>query len=83
MIVLRCLRPDRLITACTEFIYDKLGKDFIETKPAWLADIYEDSKEDKEPIIFILSPGVDPSDRLTALARQLNQTVENVSLGRG
>lgn len=63
MIVLRCLRPDRLIPACTGFVHDKLGKDFTDPKPSRLEDVYSESKN-TDPIIFILSPGVDPSDVL-------------------
>lgn len=68
MIVLWCLRPDWLIPACVDFIEDKMKKEFTEIKPTWLSDIYEESMEDREPIIFILSPGVDPSDVLNTFA---------------
>ena len=43
MIVLRCLRPDRLIFACTNFVEAKMKKEFIETKPTKLEDLEEDS----------------------------------------
>lgn len=57
-----------MIPACVDFIEDKMKKEFTEIKPTWLSDIYEESMEDREPIIFILSPGVDPSDVLNTFA---------------
>ena len=67
MIVLRCLRQDRLIPACSNFVQERLGKEFVDPKPTRLEDVYNDSRN-TDPIIFILSPGVDPSDILNNFA---------------
>ena len=82
MIILRCLREDRLVFACTNYVEEKMKKEFIETKPTKLSEIYESSTA-KEPIIFILSPGVDPSDVLNNYAIQRDMKVETISLGKG
>ena len=50
MIVVRCLRPDRVIFSIRNFVN--------ESRP-------------ETPIIFVLSPGVDPTDQLKKLAEKL------------
>lgn len=63
-----------------------MKKDFIETKPTRLADVYADSKC-SVPIIFVLSPGVDPAELLYNFAKSpqfaSEQKVEAISLGKG
>jgi dynein heavy chain len=82
MIVLRCLRPDRILFACMDFVESKMRKEFIETKPTRLEEVYK-STESKDPIIFVLSPGVDPSDQLSNLALSHNATIKSLALGKG
>jgi dynein heavy chain len=61
MIVLRCLRPDRVIFSIRNFVEANMKKEFIENRPTNLQEVYDESKPDT-PIIFVLSPGVDPTD---------------------
>lgn len=61
MIVLRCLRPDRVIFSIRNFVEHHMKKEFIEIKPTSLQEVYDES-EPSTPIIFVLSPGVDPAD---------------------
>ena len=82
MIILRCLRPDRIIFACMEFVEQKMKKEFIETRPVKLDEVYKNS-DNSEPIIFVLSPGVDPSDQLSNLAVSHNATIKSLALGKG
>ena len=50
---------EKIIPAVQQFVKVKLGHKFIEPPPFDLAGSYEDSSM-KTPLIFILSPGVDP-----------------------
>lgn len=70
MIVLRCMRPDRVNFAIRNFVEHYMKKDFIENRPTNIEEVYNESKPDT-PIIFVLSPGVDPTDQLKKLADRL------------
>ena len=82
MVVLRCLRRDRVIFAARAFVESKMGPKFVDNKPFTISEVFNDSKA-TTPMIFVLSPGVDPLDPLVAQARQLEQRIETVSLGQG
>jgi len=87
MIVLRCLRPDRVLFAIRNFIEANVDqmhkKDFIESRPTSLREIYESFSHPKLPIIFVLSPGVDPTEQLKQVADSLQCDVTSISLGKG
>ena len=59
-----------------------MKRDFIENKPTILKEVFEDSKP-TEPIIFVLSPGVDPTDSLKKLAEERGVEFESLSMGKG
>jgi dynein heavy chain len=82
MLILRCLRPDRVVFAARSFIAANLGHQFIETPPFNLQGCYHDS-DALTPLIFVLSPGVDPSPILVQLAKQQGKHLEILALGQG
>jgi len=83
MLLLRCLRPDRVIFAARQFIAENLGPQFVESPPFDLADSFAASSS-ITPLIFVLSPGVDPLPMLQQLAKQHgNQPLYQISLGQG
>jgi dynein heavy chain len=51
-----------MVPAIQEFVKNKIGPKFIEPPTFDLGSSYEDSSP-KIPLIFILSPGVDPMTR--------------------
>ena len=65
LIVLRILRPDKVIPAIQKLIKkDKeLGAKFITPPPFDLTKSFVDSTN-KTPIIFVLSPGADPMSEI-------------------
>jgi dynein heavy chain len=83
MLVLRCLRPDRVVFAARAFIAANLGPQYVESPPFDLLDIFKTSSS-VTPLIFVLSPGVDPLPMLQQLAKQLGgQPLFQISLGQG
>lgn len=59
MIVLRCLRPDKMESAVSKFVNSKLGKMFVQPPAFDLNKSYMDSNS-TIPLVFVLSPGADP-----------------------
>lgn len=75
LLVLRCLRPDRITVALTTFIKNTLpnGEEFVEMdQKLGFAEILTSTIEDAEPsnpIFFILSPGSDPVKEVEKIAK--------------
>ncbi|KAM6176988.1 dynein axonemal heavy chain 12 [Erethizon dorsatum] len=85
IIILRCLRPDKITPAITNYVTDKLGKKFVEPPPFDLAKSYLDSSC-TIPLIFVLSPGADPMASLLKFANDKSMTgnkFQAISLGQG
>lgn len=59
MIIVRCLRPDKIEPAVSKFVTSKLGKNYVQPPPFDLNKSYMDSNA-TIPLVFVLSPGADP-----------------------
>jgi len=82
LLVIRCLRPDRVLQVVSRYISTHLGPKYCDPPPFDLGVIYEGSTE-KIPLIFVLSPGVDPTAQVFSLAEQRSRQVANCALGQG
>ena len=63
-IIIKVLRPDRLESAMQYFVYEAFGGQQVQPAPFALRSIFELESSPKEPILFIISPGSDPSTEL-------------------
>ncbi|XP_022235820.1 dynein heavy chain 2, axonemal-like [Limulus polyphemus] len=84
MLIVRCLRPDRVTNCVKTFLINSLGSRFVEPPVLDMLAVLEDSTA-KTPLMFILSPGVDPSGSLHHLAKTqgMDQRFSSLSLGQG
>lgn len=84
ILVVRTIRPDKVIPVIIKLIKLELGEKFIYPPPFDINKSYNDSIC-LSPLIFILSPGVDPMANLLQFADQMNheENLRSVSLGQG
>lgn len=84
ILVVRAIRPDKVIPVINRLIEVELGEKFIYPPPFDINKSYSDSVC-LSPLIFILSPGVDPMASLLQFANKMGQTerLQSVSLGQG
>ncbi|PVD19154.1 hypothetical protein C0Q70_21718 [Pomacea canaliculata] len=84
MLIVRSLRPDRVSFCVTMFIVNNLGSRFVEPPVLDMQQVVEDSTT-KTPLIFVLSPGVDPTSGLLQLAENsgMASRFHALSLGQG
>jgi dynein heavy chain, axonemal len=84
VIILRILRPDKVVSGIEKIISKELGPSFVSPPPFNLELSFKDSNT-KVPIVFILSPGVDPILEIEKLAlkKGLKNKMTPLSLGEG
>jgi dynein heavy chain len=84
ILVLRCLRADRVTSAIQDFVASQLGDRFVEPQTSELGALYKESSS-IVPLIFVLSPGADPASALYKFAEEMrfSKKLTSVSLGQG
>ncbi|XP_069062696.1 dynein axonemal heavy chain 1 [Pleurodeles waltl] len=84
LLVLRCLRGDKVTNAMQDFVASNLGQRFIEPQTSDLSEVYKDSTP-VIPLIFVLSPGTDPAVDLYKFAEEMrfSKKLTAISLGQG
>lgn len=82
MVIIRCLRPDRFLQAAAKFVSIHLGPKFVDPPSFDMREVYRTSNF-KAPLIFVLSPGVDPTKQLVDLAGSIGVKVDSCALGQG
>ncbi|CAG9466170.1 unnamed protein product [Pedinophyceae sp. YPF-701] len=84
IILLRCLRPDKVVPAVRAFVAATMGQRFIEPPPFDLEGSYRESSC-VVPLLFVLSPGSDPTAALLSFADGMGygSKIGVISMGQG
>ncbi|XP_055012614.1 dynein axonemal heavy chain 2 [Boleophthalmus pectinirostris] len=84
MLIVRSLRQDRVSFCVTSFICKNLDSRFVEPPVLDMKAVVEESTC-RTPLIFVLSPGVDPTGALLQLAESSGKSSQfnALSLGQG
>eukprot|EP00949_MAST-11_sp_MAST-11-sp1_P001615 g1615.t1 len=82
MLVLRCLRPDKIVPAVQNFVMEFAGDKFVKPPPFNLQLSYDESNP-VQPLVFVLSAGSDPMNSLLKFGDSVKQTINSISLGQG
>ncbi|XP_028285542.1 dynein heavy chain 2, axonemal [Parambassis ranga] len=84
MLIVRSLRQDRVSFCVTTFVINHLGSRFVEPPVLDMKAVVEEA-DSSTPLIFVLSPGVDPTGALLQLAEAsgMSNRFHALSLGQG
>ncbi|CBZ28360.1 dynein heavy chain, point mutation [Leishmania mexicana MHOM/GT/2001/U1103] len=87
MVLVRCLRMDKVVPAIRAYVFETLGEFFVEPPLYALETVVEELAYDPSvPIILVLSPGADPNaelDRVAELRGMFPNKLFKLSLGQG
>uniref|UniRef100_A0A8W7PMI7 AAA+ ATPase domain-containing protein n=1 Tax=Anopheles coluzzii TaxID=1518534 RepID=A0A8W7PMI7_ANOCL len=85
LLLMRCLRVDRVYRMLNNYVAQTMGEEFITPPILSFDSIYEQSTA-STPVVFILSPGSDPTSDLMKLADRCGfggTKFKHISLGQG
>lgn len=70
VLLIQAVRPDRLESALTQFACEAIGVSSLSPPPLSLKRLHTDETDCKVPILFVTTPGADPSQELEEFAKQ-------------
>ncbi|XP_048881302.1 dynein axonemal heavy chain 11 isoform X2 [Brienomyrus brachyistius] len=87
LIILRALRPDRMTYALRNFVEESLGSRYVNAPLTEFEKSFEETSP-ACPVLFILSPGVNPLKDVETLGQKMGYTIDHgrlhsLSLGQG
>ncbi|XP_035208679.1 dynein heavy chain 2, axonemal-like [Stegodyphus dumicola] len=85
LLIIRCLRPDRITNCISNFVDKNLGKGFLVYPGMDLSEIVKESTSNKPLVVFTLSSYIDPEQIIQNLAETCGMAdrYRAISLGQG
>ncbi|GFT64974.1 dynein heavy chain 2, axonemal [Nephila pilipes] len=83
LLIIRCLRLDRVTSCVSNLIHDFLGKSFLEYPSIEIREIFNESSPNKPLVLFTVSSDTDPGKIIENLAQSLGIKYRAISLGKG
>lgn len=82
LVLIRCVRADRMLLSAKSFIEDTLGKQFLFFAPLDMEAAWTETAP-LTPLVFLLSPGTNPNAVIEAMAKRKKIPIEGISMGQG
>ena len=85
VLIIQAVRPDRLQTAMEHFAMRALNLKELSPSTLNLKKLYQTESTETEPVLIVISPGVDPSQELQELAESTvgGDRYHQVAMGQG
>lgn len=85
LLLVKVLRPDRLETAMHNFVAEAIGEHDTAPPPLSLLELYNTETSASEPVLFIVSPGSDPTKELEEFAETVvgREKFHQMAMGGG
>ena len=74
--LIRAMRPDRMLSAMTNYVLETMGKKYIESDTFNMNETFKESAS-SIPIFFVLFPGVDPTQWVEEQGKICNKSIQN------
>ena len=81
LIVIKILRPDRLLSCVAQFLQQALGNEITSINQVDLLEFAGAKISPKNPIMLVSAPGFDASYKVEMLAKQVNKKYVAVAIG--
>ena len=87
LLIIKALRPDRITSAITNYIREKMGDKYIESTTFDMAATFKETSA-LTPIFFVLFPGIDPTKDVEELGATMDKSIAkgtfiNIPMGQG
>lgn len=63
----RVVQPQKIVSYMSHYVMNTIGQAYLDSPNVSIRDIWKDSDK-RTPIIFVLSPGADPTSNLLKFA---------------
>jgi len=80
-LIVKALRPDRVIFVCQHLVEVVFSKEFLVVPEFDLADVIAKNSKASSPIMMVSAPGFDPSAKVTDLSKTQNRPLASAAMG--